>query len=348
MKKLIYLSAILALTACKKEDPIEPSPEVYTNGILVLNEGLYQQNNASISYFSKADETVLQQQFLAANGRGLGDTANDLVTFEQNGNTFFAVAVDVSSQLEIISASNLQSIAQIPLFNGEIARQPRRVAVNGYKIYSCNYDGTVSVYDKSSLQELALIDAGQNPDGLVIVNDKVYVSNSGGLNSPNYDSTLTIIDANTDMISSVLTTRVNCIDAIAGENNDVYLNSRGDYAGVAPAILRIDADADTVLYEFPLDVSSWVYNDGWLYYIDATLNGVYRYNTSSNTFENNQIIDCSDFNTPYKIEVHQNEIYLVDANNYVNSSVVKVYDLSGNPLYEFTAGLNAKDFVFND
>ncbi len=348
MKKLIYLLAIFLLVSCKKDEPIEPSPEVYTNGILVLNEGLYQQNNASISFYSKDDQSVLKQQFLAANSRGLGDTANDLVSFELNGNTFFVVAVDVSSQLEIISASNLKTVAQIPQFDGEVARQPRRVEVTAYKIYSCNYDGTVSIHEKSSLQELNVIEVGQNPDGLAIINDKIYVSNSGGLNAPVYDSTLTVIDANTDMISTVITTRVNCIDAIAGENNDVYLNSRGDYAGVAPAMLRIDVEADTVLYEFPKDISSWDYQGGWLYYIDATLNGVYRYNTVDNTFENNQIIDCADYNTPYKIRVHQNEIYLVDANNYVNSSTVNVYGLSGTYQYQFTSGLNAKDFVFND
>ncbi|MFT4603036.1 MAG: hypothetical protein ACI857_003223 [Arenicella sp.] len=215
-------------------------------------------------------------------------------------------------------------------------------------MYSCNYDGTLSIHDKSSLLELAVLDVGQNPDGLATMNGKVYVSNSGGLNAPTYDSTMTIIDANDDSVISTLTTRVNCTDLIAGINNDLYLNSRGDYAGVAPAMLRIDSEVDTIQYEFPVDITSWDYDEGWLYYVDADLNGVYRYSTLTNTFESIQLIDCSTFNTPYTIEVTSDRIYLVDANSYVNSSTVNVYDKTGGFQFDFTAGLNATDFVFND
>ena len=348
MKNLLYLGILISILSCKKEDPPETSPADYENGILVLNEGLYQQNNASISFYSHADQTVIHQQFLAVNDRGLGDTANDLITFEQSGNTFFVVAVDVSSQLEIIDAKSLKTVAQIPQFDNEIARQPRKVTVSSDKIYSCNYDGTVSVYDKTNLQELNVIEVGQNPDGIAIMNDKLYVPNSGGLNAPEYDSTMTIIDMSNDAVVKTLKTRVNCLDAIVGASGDVYLNSRGDYAGVAPAMLRIDTDADTVLYEFPLNISSWDYYDGWLYYIDADLEGVYRYSTLGNTFENIQLIDCSGYNTPYNIEVNGSKIYMVDANNYVNSSTVKVHNIQGVFEYEFTAGLNTKGFVFND
>lgn len=348
MKNLIYLLSLLVLVGCKKPEPEEPTPGDFENGILVLNEGLYQQNNASISFYSNETQTASQQAFLNVNGRGLGDTANDLEVFQQNGNTFFVVAVDVSSQLEVISATTMVSIKQIPLFDGMTARQPRAVAVTADKIYACNFDGTVSVINISTLEETKTIDVGENPDGMTIINNKLYVANSGGLNAPDYDSTITVIDTQADTVLTTITAKINCRSMLSGVNNDVYVLSSGDYASVGPAMLRIDAAADTVIEEIAINIGPWTYNEGWIYYVDLDLNGVYRYNTLSSTFENAQLIDCSTFLTPYAIQVTDANIYLSDANNYVNSSTIRCYSSAGGFQYEFTAALNAKEFVFND
>ena len=282
------------------------------------------------------------------NGRGLGDTANDLALFEQNDKKYFVVAVDVSSQLEIVEANTMKSVRQIPLFDDGTPRSPRAVAVTDDKIYACNFDGTVSVIQLTSLTEIATINVGANPDGICVQNNKLYLSNSGGLNAPDYDSTISVIDINADTVLTEITARINCRSMIAGLNDDVYVLSSGDYAGVGPAFLRIDAVADTVVEEVALNVGPWTCVDGWIYYVDLDLNGVYRYNTLTHLFENNQLIDCSGFLTPYAIQHTGDYIFMSDANNYVNSSTIRCYDPAGAFQYEFTAALNAKEFVFND
>jgi hypothetical protein len=339
---------LLVFVSCKKEDPPEdPLPEDYVNGILVLNEGLYQQNNSSISFYSHNTSSVTHQVFLGVNSRGLGDTANDLITFSQSGSVYFAVAVTGSSQVEVIQAKTLKSVGQINLSNGSIGRQPRRLTATNGKIYCANFDGTVSVIQISSLYEINAINVGENPDGIASQNGKVYVSNSGGLNAPNYDSTVTVIDASADTVLTNIATRINCTQMLSGANSDVYVISNGDYGAIAPAMLRIDATADTVSHEYPISITTWDILGDWIYYYDADLNAVYRYNTVSLTFENIPIIDGSGYTTPFKMKVTATNIFMVDANSYVNSSTVKCYDLSGVFLYEFTAGLNATDFVFN-
>jgi hypothetical protein len=348
MKKIIFPLLLLLLLGCKKPEPEVPVPGDFENGVIILNEGLFQQNNATLSFYSNETQTTSQQTFQTVNGRGLGDTANDLAVFEQNDQKYFVVAVDVSSQLEIIEANTMKSVKQIPLFDDGLARSPRAVAIASNKIYSCNFDGTVSVIQLTSLTEVGNIEVGENPDGICIQNNKLYVSNSGGLNAPNYDSTISVIDMNADTVLTEINARINCRSMIAGLNNDVYVLSSGDYAGIGPAFLRIDAVADSVVEEVALNVGAWTLNEGWIYYVDIDLNGVYRYNTLTNSFENIELIDCSSYFTPFAIHHNGSNIFMSDANNYVNSSTIRCYSPAGEFLYEFTAALNANEFIFND
>lgn len=349
MKNISFLILVILVAGCKKPPPEEqPLSEGYGNGILILNEGLYQQNNASISYYSNETSEVQQQAFMTVNGRGLGDTGNDLVAFSQSGSPYFCVAVDVSSQLEIIHSKTLKSVGQISLIENGVGKEPRKVITTNGKIYSCNFDGTVSVVQISTLYITKTIQVGENPDGMAVSNGKLYVSNSGGLNVPNYDSTITVIDLSNDSVIKTIDARINCRATLAGPNNDVYVISNGDYGAIPKAMLRIDTNTDSITNEYPVNITSWDMVDDWIYYYDQDLNGVYRFNTITQTFENSQIIDASAFTTPYTLAVNNDRIYLADANDYVNSSVIRVYNMSGTFIHEFTAGLNSTNLLFNN
>src|SRR5690554_4406485 len=105
------LVALVFLTACKKEEA-EPLPEGgYSNGILVLNEGLFQLNNSSLSWIDLETEDVRQNLFLNTNNRPLGDIGNDMILY---GNKIY-ITVTGSSTVEILDKSSLKSIKQIPL-----------------------------------------------------------------------------------------------------------------------------------------------------------------------------------------------------------------------------------------
>ena len=60
-------------------------------------------------------------------------------------------------------------------------REPRYIAFHKEKAYVCSYDGTVARIDTASLAIDAMTTVGRNPDGICVQDDKLYVSNSGGL-----------------------------------------------------------------------------------------------------------------------------------------------------------------------
>jgi YVTN family beta-propeller protein len=261
---------------------------------------------------------------------------------------YIAIAVDVSSQIEIINATSLKSIKQIPLFNGTIARAPRHLEYFNHYLYSINFDGTVSVIDLSTNSIIHTINCGLNPDNSVIVNGKLYVVNSGGLNSPTYDNTISVIDLNSNSILESFETAINCSSIVIDDEQDLYLISRGDYDNIDPKLIRINSTTNTVIETFEIAIGGMTYHHDLLYYYDYEQKGIYTFNTATETFISGQLIDCSSFQNFYGIQIDPDKelIYLVDANNYVTSSTVRSYDLLGNFKSEFYSGLNTGKLLF--
>ena len=78
--------------------------------------------------------------------------------------------------------------------NGEPMR-PRYLAADGGKVYMTYYYGhAVAVLDTASLEVERVIPVGRYPEQIVISNNRLYVANSGGLDYPNYGTTVSVID----------------------------------------------------------------------------------------------------------------------------------------------------------
>jgi YVTN family beta-propeller protein len=353
MKQIAVLFSIFVLVAsCKKDDKPVPPDEApnYTNGLVVLNEGLFQQNNSSLCFYSFENNQVYTQAFFTENGRGLGDTANDFEKYTLNGTDYFIVAVDISSQLEIVEANTLKSVAQIPLFNGTTAREPRRIVVSGYAAFVCSFDGTVSVIDLTTYEVVKTIDVGANPDGMIQVGNELYVSNSGGLNFPVYDSTISVIDMTTREVIHTIDTRINCTKMIADAENEIYVLSNGNYGSVLPALVRIDAQSHTVVAETESPITSMTQGGDYIYYYDDVLKAVRKFNMLTEEFEPGILIDCISFETFSGMQFvpELNLLFCFDAKGYVNSSVIRAYNTSGIFQYEFSAELNTKKISVNE
>lgn len=352
MRFAFLIALLMILVACKKDDkPLPPStPDKYDNGLLVLNEGLFQQNNASICFYSFADQQVYTQSFFSENERGLGDTANDFEKYSLNGKEYIIIAVDISSQIEIIEARTLKSVAQIPLFDGSTAREPRRIEVYGSHAFVCCFDGTVIVIDLHTNSIVKTISAGANPDGMVQVGSKLFVSNSGGLNFPVYDSTMTIIDMTNGELIETIKTRINSTQLMVDSQNEIYLFSIGNYGSIEPALLRIDATNHAVISESIWSASAITQVEDWIYYYDASLQKIKRYDMLTEVFDASEIIDCNSYETFSGMQFipELNLLFCFDANGYVNASTVRAYSPAGVFQYEFTAELNTKKMIYND
>ncbi len=350
MKKYFFTFLILSLWiwSCKKDEPKPTSTTTqFTNGILCMNEGLFQQNNASLSFYDLDSNKLHSHIFAEINGRGLGDTANDMIEFTYNGKKYIAIAVDISSQIEIIDYETFKSVKQIPMFNGNVSKEPRVLNFYNNNLYSINFDGTVSVIDLSTYTVSQTINCGLNPDACVIVNNYLYVVNSGGLNSPVYDSTITVIDLSTNLVVDTIVTAINCSQIVKDEQGDLYVVSRGNYSNISPKIQRINTTTNLVVETFNLPTYEMTYFNNKLYYYNDSDKKIYTFNTQTEMVEG-ALIDCSAYQNVYGIQVDEVKqlIYVNDANGYVNSSTIRCYNMQGVFKYEFNADLNTGKLIF--
>lgn len=184
MKKYLLGLAVLlmgtaVMTSC---DPAEDYPEtylqVYSTGAYVVNSGnMYSKIESSLTAIDYASSTATQNVFKTANGRSLGNTANDGIVY---GNKIY-LAVDQSNTIEVIDKKTKQSIKQIKttelLGNAEGA-EPRHIIADGGKVYFTTYGGYVAAVDTTSFALQKKWQVGSYPESLVIGNGNLYVANS--------------------------------------------------------------------------------------------------------------------------------------------------------------------------
>lgn len=184
MKKYLLGLAVLlmgtaVMTSC---DPDEDYPETYlqeySTGAYVVNSGnMYSNIESSLTAIDYASSTATQNVFKTANGRSLGNTANDGIVY---GNKIY-LAVDQSNTIEVIDKKTKQSIKQIKttdlLGNAEGA-EPRHISADGGKVYFTTYGGYVAAVDTTSFALQKKWKVGSYPEGLVIAHGNIYVANS--------------------------------------------------------------------------------------------------------------------------------------------------------------------------
>lgn len=184
MKKYLLGLAVLlmgtaVMTSC---DPAEDYPETYlqaySTGAYVVNSGnMYSNIESSLTAIDYASSTATQNVFKAANGRSLGNTANDGIVY---GNKIY-LAVDQSNTIEVIDKKTKQSIKQIKtteLLGKAEGAEPRHIIAGGGKVYFTTYGGYVAAVDTTSFALQKKWQVGSYPEGLVIGNGNIYVANS--------------------------------------------------------------------------------------------------------------------------------------------------------------------------
>jgi len=347
--RLISLLLILTLFSCKKDEPENlPVEDILDNGMIVLCEGLFQHNNASVSWVDFNNNSVTNNLFTSKTGRQLGDTGNDM---QQYGGKIYIV-VNVSSTIEVMDASTFKSIKQIQMFNASTAKQPRRLAFHGGKVYVTCYDGFVDVIDTTSLTVNQRIQVGSNPEGLSISNNKLYVANSGGLNFPLPDSTVSVIDLNTHTELQKIKVGMNPGGVITDSQGDVYVIIRGNYAGIPSRMVRIDTQNDVLAETFSFDASAiYPMNDQFLisfYNYTTETSTVGLFNPQTETLTSSNYISTAGITTFYgmKYNLTKNTIFILDAMNYTNSGYVREFSTIGVELNNYHVGLNPTKIIF--
>ena len=359
-------AVILTGSCMNSKPPVGVLPEPGELGRLyILNEGVMGMNNSSIDFYDFADGTYVTDAFPAANPDvtlGLGDTGNDLAVY---GGKLWAV-MNGSDLVEVMDASTMEHIRAIDV------PACRDIAFSGSYAYVTSWAGNVSddgdrtgmVYriDINSLSIAGTVEVGYQPEGIAVLDGKIYVANSGGM-TDGYDNRLSIIDEESFSLERAVEIAANIYDIAPDAYGRLWISSPGDYYSVHSGIYVYDTVSGTVLKSEPganilpewindIRVSSmystgshlWVLGNEneWDYTAGAGKYCLYTIDCQALTMTRTELsrTGAESISNPYGIWVSPDEktIAITDAASYTEPGYILFLDANLNFVSSFQTG----------
>ena len=366
---LFYIACLIlaVVSSCREDFYIIPSQNQDTGvaptrgnilGMYVLNEGNMGSNKASIDFLdldeNKPTVHYLRNIYSERNPnvvKELGDVGNDIKIY---GSKLWIV-VNVSNKVEVATADSCKRITQINIPNCRyLAFKDGFAYVSSY-VGPVKFDkdaplGMVYKVDTMDFKKKDSVVVGYQPEELCIVDNKLYVANSGGYRAPNYDHTLSEIDLTTFKEIRKIKVGLNPHHCQVDHYGQIWVTSRGNYNDVPSRIYRLYKGRNQ-LYEvmdsIDTPVSGLSIVGDSLYYYGSAWNNATATNNISYGLINvrtHKIIDTNLFSAPqlkaitmpYGIIVNptDRDFYLMDAKNYVSSGSLLHFKSDGT--YDWT------------
>lgn len=240
---LLALVLMPALFSCSTFDIDIDVPEGGSSsyGAYILNSGMMDSNNSKLTYFDLLSGTLTTNVFSTQNGRGLGDSANDMLVY---GSKMY-IAVTGSA---VVFITDLQGklIDQVELLGENTKLAPRQLMSDGGKVYVSYREGYIASVDTATFA-VTKAKVGPYPEGMACVDDKIYVAITDANNYPNFANTVQILDKATLQVEKELEVAYNpqTFHKVSGEW--LYLVSRGDYGANPAALQKINLHTDEVV-----------------------------------------------------------------------------------------------------
>lgn len=346
----LLMMGVASFTSCEdEEDDLKKSSNKV---IYVLNEGSWNNNNASVSAIDPTDGSSYYYQFAAANGRNLGDTGQDILRY---GGKIY-IAVSGSNTIEVVDGNSLTSIKTIKPESGKPGN-PRGLAASDGKIYVSLYDGYVAKIDTTSLAFEDSIAVGPNPEEITIANGCLYVAISDGLNSGNgypNGKYVSKIGLDSFKVASKIDVIVNPNKMASDKSGNVFVISWGDYIDIPSTVQKIDKNDNVSVLGKATYMTCY---ENTLYTINAPFGApsieYISYNTISGSVESSSFISGTADEMPsnptcVSVNPKNGNIMVgsyLAANDYLSNGYVYEY-ANGAFKARYNAGVGPRKFVY--
>ena len=351
-----FLPLMLSATGCRDDELVvpaeyDPVPEVPATdtairGFYLVNEGNMGSNKCTLDYFDYFTG-LYARNFYAERNPAVIKELGDVGIY---GSKLYVV-VNCSHKVEVMDAKSGVRIGQIDIPNCRYVRFHRG------KAYVSSYVGPVlidpdapkgAVYeiDTLSLRATRKVSVGYQPEEMEVVDDYMYVANSGGYRAPAYDNTVSVIQMIDFKQVRQIPVGINLHRLKKDRYKKLWVSSRGDYMTRPSRLYVLEKNRSNnqmyVTDTIPVAVSNMALKGDSLYYYATEWNNFTASNTISygiidirtkEVVSTNFISDGTDADIviPYGIAVHPEtgDIFVTDARNYVSSGTLYCFSPEG-------------------
>ncbi len=365
----MVLFAVTSLCGCRHDELVVPTeydiindvpvPDTRIRGFYLVNEGNMGSNKCTLDYFDYFTGLYARNFYAERNPnvvKELGDVGNDIGIY---GSKLYVV-VNCSHKVEVLDSRSGIRIGQVDIPNCRYVRFYRG------KAYVSSYVGPVlidpdapkgAVYevDTTSLRVTRKVSVGYQPEEMEIVDDYLYVANSGGYRVPNYDNTVSVIQMVDFKQVQQIPVGINLHRLKKDRYNKLWVTSRGDYQSRPSRLYVLDKrkgyNQMVVTDTLPFGVSNMALRGDSLYFYSTEWNNYTQSNTitygivdirSKKLVSHNFITDGTEkeITIPYGIAIHPEtgDILVTDAKNYVSSGTLYCFDAGGRKKWSVRTG----------
>lgn len=338
------LAMVLMLGACKRDpSPVEPVvPVPSAKGVYIIHEGLFNQSNASLWYYDLESFAIVQDIFYAANGRSLGDVANQMVIHNNRG----YIVVNNSHKIEVIDVNTNKSEGTIDAGAGKSPRE-MMVVNDTLGLVTNLYDNSVSAVNLKEMKVFKRILTSANPDGIALSGERAFVACSGFGGG----TMVSVVSATELRETSMLTVWPNPSQVAVDENGMVYVLSIGQYNDygnplddVWGAVTVIDPSVPAVVdtIHFSSHIFKIALARGGVGYVSGE-DTVWQIDTRER-----RVVKPFVTGACYGLAVDAalGDVYITDPKNYITPGQVKIYSSQGELRTQFWVGTLPASFAF--
>lgn len=329
-KLIISLFVLLFIYSCDKKTSEKPINDIIIGGdsYLIINEGNYNWNNASISLYNLDSNKVTNNIYYTVNNSKLGDVAQSALISE---NEIYLV-INNSGCLKKLNKNNFEQIDEI---TGLIS--PRYMVKNDNKAYLSDlYAGKISVLDLDNFEVINEIKAPKSTENMLLFNNKVFVLNWS------FGNKLLVVDTQNDIISDSLTLTLEPNSILLDKNNHLWVLCSGGFnSSETPSLYEIDPNELTILKKLsfpnksdsPNHLCTNTTKDS-LFFINEN---IYKMGISD-ALPKTEFINAESKNFYGLFIDEKNDVWVSDVKDFVKNSDIYIYSQSGKELQKFTVG----------
>lgn len=333
---------MLLLQACIKDKPAEPQKTSVTinpgNTVFVVDEGGFGHSNATVSLYDPAGNSVAIDYYGQQNNNlVLGDVCQSMLRY----NGHYYLVLNNSHKIVVVGAADFKNQALITGFNSPRYMLP----VTNHKAYvSDYYSNSIQVVDLNTNAITASIPCGGVTEEMALIYNKAFVTSPSG-------SYTYVINTVTNHIDDSVQVGPGAASLAFDKNDKLWVLASGTgTASVGARLSRIDPVSQQVEASFSFNAgdSPWRLclnkTKDTLYYLN---DGVYQMPVTSVQLPAQPWVSQGTMNF-YGLGVNPNDyhVYVSDAVDYSQQSVIMVYDVNGSLKTSFHAGIISNGFVF--
>ncbi|VAW10141.1 putative surface layer protein [hydrothermal vent metagenome] len=351
MKSLVWAAALgFFITSCSSDDNVvEVVPKGdYEKGILVSNEGPFNNGTGTVTYISEDLATIEDAVFNKVNSADLG---NIVQSIGFNDDKAYIIA-NVSNTINVVNRNTFEKVATIT----DGLNNPRYFVEANGKGYVTNWGDTTDETD----DYIAIINLTDNtvegnisvvlgPEHLLAQGEILYVAHKGAFGQNNKVSVI-------NTTSNTVTTTINVGDVPNSMQFDdtgnlwVLCSGKPSFSGeeTAGALVKVNTStnevATTMTFETTNHPSQLGIDGSMLYYY---LGGsVFSLSTTADSLPSDSDFDELSF---YSMTINKGMLYGTDAKDFASKGSLTIYDLSSKDLLKtLEVGIIPGGVYFNE